>query len=867
LSVRTLLIVSVACVTFGQTYTISTIAAGAQPINIPGTAAALSPGDIATDAAGNLFLVNRNTILRLDASTGILTLIAGNGSTGASGDGGPAAGAQLYSPAGLALDSAGDLYIADAGNNRIRKVTGGVITTVLANGLSNPQAIALDPAGNLFIADTGNQRICKFAGGVLVTVAGNGTTGFGGDSGPAISASLNSPYGLAIDSSGNLYIADTENQRIRKVTNGVITTIAGNGTPGFSGDGGPATSAQFATPLGLAVDPTGSLYVADRDNSRVRKVANGVITTAASSAQPVSVALDAVDNLYVSGASSGQIGKVTNGVIATVAGGGTPSGLSAPSGVAVDSAGNLYVTDPVNNAVWKISGGSIASLASASAQWNHPSAVAVDSAGNVYIADSGNSRIRKATAEVITTVAGNGTNGFSGDGGPATSAQLNGPLGIAVDSAGNLYIADSNNYRVRKVAGGIITTVAGSGTPGLSCNGGPATAANLYEPFGVAVDSTGNLYISDFLDGCVRKVSNGVITTPVAGNLLQGYGGDNGPATSSGLFGPAGIALDSAGNLFIADSDNQRIRKVSGGVITTIAGNGTQGFSGDGGPAFNAQLNTPSGVAVDSSGNVYVADIGNNRIRLLTPAASPSINVGGIVNSATTRLGVAAGSIASVYGNFLVNSSSTASGLPLPTRLGGVTLLAGIGLSAPLFAVVPHQVNFQIPWELAGQSEVQLSTMVDGQISTAQTLLLAPFAPGIFSTNGQGSGQGAVLDTSYHLVDSSNPASAGSTVVQIYCTGLGGVTNQPPSGSAPANDQLSETTATPIVTVGGVPAQVLFSGLAPGTVGEYQVNVLVPAGSPKSSAVPVVIAFGDSVLPNGSHIGGVVSNTVTIAVQ
>ena len=633
----------------------------------------------------------------------------------------------------------------------------------------------------------------------------------------------------------------------------MITTAAGNGTQGFSGDNGPAANAQLSNPISVAVDSPGNLYIADRYNNRIR--------------------------------------KVTNGVIATVAGGGAPIGCNGPavscqfgnpSGVAVDSAGNLYITDTASDRLWKVSNGLIAVVAgngtpgfsgdngpAASAQLNTPFGVAVDSAGNVYFADSGNNRVRKVVNGTITTVAGNGTAGFSGDGGPATSAQFDMPYGVAVDSAGNLYIADTGNNRVRRVSNGAITTVAGNGVPYFNGGDGLATAIALDRPDGVAVDAAGNLYISEHeYAKRIRKVSSGMITT-VAGNGESGFGGDNIPAIGTGLSDALGMALDSAGNLFIADFIDQRIRKVSNGVITTVAGNGTQGFSGDGGPAFNAQLSGPQGVAVDSSGTVYIADGGNSRIRLLTPAGSPSINTGGVVNAASSARAqpVVPGSIASVYGTFLVNSSSTASSLPLPMDLGGVSLLFGSGLSAPLFVVSGGQVNFQVPWELAGQSQALISVMVYGQISGAQTMPLTPFAPGIFSMNGQGTGQGAVLDTSYRLVDSSNPATAGRSVLQIFCTGLGAVTNQPPSGSPPLNNQLSETTTTPMVTIGGVQAQVLFSGLAPGSVGEYQVNALVPAGSSKGSAVPVVIAFGESVTASGVHIGGATSNTVTIAVQ
>ena len=354
--------------------------------------------------------------------------------------------------------------------------------------------MAVDAAGTLYIADSGNNRIRKESGGTITTVAGNGNQGFSGDGGLATGASLNAPQGVAVDSTGNLYIADSFNDRIRKVSSGTVTTVAGNGAYRFSGDGGPSTSASL----------------------------------------------------------------------------------------------------------------------------NFPSGVATDSAGNLYIADLGSFRIRKVSEGRITTAAGNGSAGFSGDGGAATSASL-GPSDpyylseIAVDSAGNLYIADYWNNRIRKVSGGTITTVAGNGNQGFSGDGGPATRAALNTPQGVAVDSAGNLYIADTDNNRIRKVSGGTITT-VAGNGNQGFSGDGGPATRAALNTPQGVAVDSAGNLYIADTDNNRIRKVSGGTITTVAGNGNQGFSGDGGPAASASLNYPVGAAVDSAGNLYIADTDNNRI-------------------------------------------------------------------------------------------------------------------------------------------------------------------------------------------------------------------------------------------------------------
>ena len=343
---------------------------------------------------------------------------------------------------------------------------------------------------------------------IIKTVAGNGTYGYSGDGGIADSAKLNSPFGVAVDASGNLFIADEYNKVIRKVsTNGIITTVAGNGTYGYSGDGGSATSAKLNYPTGVAVDASGNLFIADEENHRIRKVS-------------------------------------TSGVITTVAGNGT-KGYNGDGGIA-DSA-ELY----------------------------YPTGVAVDASGNLFIADQYNNRIRKVSKSgIITTVAGNGygagTNngGYSGDGGSAISAELNGPNDVAVDAIGNLFIADQGNNVIRKVSTtGIITTVAGNGILGYSGDGGSADSAELNYPTGVAVDASGNLFIADYNNHRIRKVSTNGITTTVAGNGTPGYSGDGGSADSAELYYPSGVAVDASGNLFIADLNNNRIREVIGGAV------------------------------------------------------------------------------------------------------------------------------------------------------------------------------------------------------------------------------------------------------------------------------------------------------------
>ncbi len=639
---------------------------------------------VTVDPSGNVLTADpsNNQVFRITIG-GTLNVVAGNGIPDFSGDGGPAAFASLDYPQGVAADAAGNVYILDVFNSRIRKVSNGIITTIAGNGIPtfsgdggpatsasinvNYGGIAIDAAGNIYIADDLNQRVRKVSNGIITTVAGNGTQGFSGDGGPAINAALNGPSRVTLDGAGNLYIADSGNQRVRKVSNGIITTVAGNGNPGFGGDGGPATSAYFNYPSGLTFDAAGNLYIADTLNYRIREVSNGIITTVAGTGTlgfsgdggpataaelyaPYGVAVDAAGNLYIADASNRRIRKVSNGIINTFAGNGQyrfsgdggpaiSATFYSPQGLAMDAAANVYIGD--GNRIRKVSNGIITTVAgngsygfsgdgaSATSAAIQSTGVAVDAGGNLYIADIGNSRIRKVSNGTITTVAGNGKVAFSGDGGPATSASLEGPYSVALDAAGNIFMADNGNNRIREVSNGIITTVAGSGPScsptscgSFSGDGGPATSATLSQPNGVTVDAAGNIYIADTYNNRIRKVTNGIVTT-VAGDGIQGFSGDGGSAIGASLNKPYGVAVNASGNLYIADTGNNRIRKVSNGNMTTVAGNGRAAFAGDGGLATAASLNFPTVVTVDSAGNLYIADSTNSRIRevLASPPA------------------------------------------------------------------------------------------------------------------------------------------------------------------------------------------------------------------------------------------------------
>lgn len=671
---------------------------------------------LAADAKGNIFLSdqNTNTVYRIDVATGIITTFAGNGGGTFSGDNGPARQAGLKGPRGLAFDNAGNLYIADHDNGRVRRVAAGteIITTFAGSDqepvghgdggpataafLRGPTAVAWHQ-GSLYIADDGyaeNNVRRVDPQGVITTVAGKGgLPEFSGDGGPAIAAGFSSPLAVALDAAGNLYIADGENRRVRRVdaTSKIITTVIGGGNPADEvGDNGPGTEAALVFPTALAFDPSGKLHVADayhryglvRRWDPVTKIVDTVVGNGtygggdgnlakeAGLYAPFALTFDPAGNLYVHDAANGTVRRVaaTTQIIETFAGGGTFIGdglvataaiLQTPQGIAVDRSGNLFIADTGHSLVRRVDGktGVITTFAgilneccggefepgaaATDAYIGFPVDVAFDAAGDAYIADPHSGRVlRIDSAGKISVYAGGGNpSDDTGDNGPATEARIF-PLALAFDAAGNLFIVDhayGGPHRVRKVDAQTkrITTIAGGMDEGFSGDGGPATAALLHTPNGVAVDRTGNVFIGDSLNYAIRRVDAGTgnITTYAGRGNPSSGNGDNQPATSATLY-PAHIAIDARNDdLYVADGNGHRVRRIDPvtKIITTIAGGGDGDFSGDNGAAVAARLNFGyelSGLAVDGVGRVYVADSKNNRVRVVNacrPAAAATL--------------------------------------------------------------------------------------------------------------------------------------------------------------------------------------------------------------------------------------------------
>ncbi len=893
-----------------QQYSISTIAGGA-PFATPAAATGISIGQprrVALDSTGNVYFSSGNCVYKMSGAT--IALLAGNSRPGFSGDGGPASNAQLNAPQGVAVDSSGNIYIADTNNNRVRIVTkNGIINTFAGTGqvggvgnfgdggpanqayLHLPGGLAVDSTGNVYIADTGDNTIRKITtDGIINTIAGDGLPSYTGDGSLATTAELHSPEDVAVDGSGNVYIADTGNAYIRKVTtDGNINFIAGDGSIGYSGDGAAANLAGLIEPYAIALDSSGNVYFTEPEDGRVREItiSNGFINTivgngnlgfsgdggAAAKATthlPTGLAIDSSGNLYIADSLNNRIRKVSGTTISTIAGSGvfsysgdggpaTAAQLNSPQAVAVDASGNVYVADTSNNVVRQISAKGVISTiagngtagfggdngAATSAQLSAPQGVAVDASGNVYVADTANARVRKISGGTITTVAGSGTPGYAGDGAAATSAQLNTPVGLAVDKSGNLYIADVGASVVRKVStGGIITTVAGNGAQGYSGDTGPATGAMLNGPEGVAVDGAGNLYITDTLNAVVREVTPGGTITTLAGSGIDGYSGDSGLAGNAQLGSPTGIAVDSTGNLYVADS-GARIRKVfASGIITTIAGSGVRGYAGDGGIATSATLNGAAGIAVDSKGDIFIADAANNAVRELVFTGS-GLSISAVTNGASNQAGaIAPGEVLVIYGSNIGAASLTTyqltSGGALSTSLAGTSVYVN-GAPAPIVYTSPNQVSAIVPFSVTG-STAQVFVLNKNQSTAPVTVNLAASATAVFTANGSGQGQAAAVNQDGSVNGPAHPASSGK-IVSIYITGAG-QTNPPGQDGVPVSGAPLPVPALIVnVAIGGKSAVVQFAGGSPGTVaGVMQVNVVVPSGLPAGNASLIVQA-------------------------
>ncbi len=625
--------------------------------------------------------------------------------------------------------------------------------------------------------------VTTIAGSIPAAIGRNvtPTAGYGGDGNPAISATLNGPASVAIDSKGNMFIADQVNNVIRMVTasSGNISTVAGTNVSGYGGDGGPATSAQ----------------------------------------------------------------------------------MQSPDTVVVDSKGNFYFSDVLNSAV----------------------------------------RVVNTSTRVISTFAGSQSQGtgFSGDGGAATASALNRPAGIFFDTAGNMYIADGGNERIREVTAstGIINTIVGDGQQGYLPVGGAALSAHLDGPRQIAVAANGDIYFADSFNNQIRKVSAGVISL-VAGSpaALYGYFGDGGLATNALLNDPTGIALDSAGNLYICDTFNHVIRMVTpDGIIHTIAGSTTgptPGYSGDGGPALSALFNAPASVIVDSAGNLYVCDYGNDIVRKLTPSSAPSgppptPSIKGVISASGFggMSSIAPGTWIEIYGTNLASATrqwvtsgptSDFSGINAPTGLNQTTVSVA-GQAAFVEYISPNQVNAQVPGNIAlGTEPVVVST--PGGASAAFNINVNLQQPGLYAPaqfvsiigGQQVPWVGAlfpdfstfVFPTGSFSGITSRPAKPGDTIV-FFGIGFAPVPGNPP-GQIPQASAGLTLPLLPNFYFNGVQAQVTYAGLAPSFIGLYQFNVIVPP-LPVPVGTPTPVAVTITVNQNGTQVPG--TQTLYTAVE
>ncbi len=752
----------------------------------------------------------------------------------AGGPGGPGmadglgSAARFNTPDGVTVDRLGNVYVVDSVNNSIRKITpGGLVTTLAgtpgtkgsADGtgaaarFNNPLGIAVDIAGYLYVADAGNSTIRKISpGGVVTTLAGT-PGGQGSADGLGSAGWFWYPRAVAVDSAGTLYVAD--NSTIRKVTaTGLVSTLAGKPGP-WGGADGTGPDAQFGGPGGITVDHTGTVYVADTMTNRMRKITpDGVVTTlrdafgrVISIYNPHGIVVDDSGNLFVTVQYSNLVMKIapdgTSSVVAglttwpysSVDGTGTEARFNGPAGVTIDGTGNLFVADSGGNCIRKVTSlGVVTTLAGLAngignvdatgpdARFYEPGGVTVDGAGNVYVADALNMEIRKITpAGIVTTVAGTNTWTYPGGvDGIGADARFYYPNGVVTDKGGLLYVADTFDHAIRQIApGAVVTTVAGTLTWYNSGSvDGTGSAARFRYPDRVAVDGTGNLYVSDSGNHTIRKIAPGGVVTTLAGTAGTA-GNIDGTGSFARFNDPTGISIDGLGNIYVADTGNGTIRKITqAGVVTTLAGTaGVTGAADGTGPA--ASFNHLQDVAVDTAGNLFVADSGNNTIRMITPGGAVT-TIGGIAGVIGSEDGIgtaarfnnptglavdASGNLyVTEYGNSAVRKAQLASIPVITAQPVGQTLAPGsnVQFSVSATSILPLTYQWYVNGSAfngatgntlsfanarttdAGDYTVVITNALGSVTSTKATLTVASSTPTPPADTGSGGGGGSM---------------------------------------------------------------------------------------------------------------------------
>ena len=809
------------------------------------------PVALAFDPAGNLYMADEKWyVVRQVNSSGMISTFAGSSTaTPGAGVNGPASGFGFAGPDGIAADATGDIYIADngQGSRSIEKVSNGTISKVAgqfgfhgvptdgpaANSpLTSPTGLAVDSGGNLFFTDTEYCGIWEINTSLtLSNFAGNGTCGFTGD-GAASGHALNLPSYLAFSAPNSLYVSDVGNQRIRQISAGRMTTVAGTGVPGYNGDGMAAASAQISGPEGIAADTAGNVYFAEITGRRVRKIdAQGIIhtvagvgaslplgdggpATAAVFITPVGVVSDGNGTFYVSDASTSTIRKITpDGKITTVAGTGLPG----------------YNGD---------------NIPAKQAQLNLPFALALDSQKNLYFSDTQNERVRMIDAQGnIQTVAGTGTLGYNGDNMAANQAQLGTPRGITFDSKGNLYIAEADNHRLRMVSNGIITTIAGiNAQSGLapetdSGDGLEAATASFVFLWGVAVDSAGNIYTADHGTFRVRKIGTDGIIRPFAGQTYdEGVSGDGGFSTNSLLDDASQVAVDSKGDVFITGQN--RIREVTiDGIIHTPIGGGTEIGSGNGQLATSVNLTIPGQVWPAPDGTAYVTSGGDVSVFHFLTGQISREGVQNVADFSNTGA-VSPGEILVMYGSGLGPATLTPPAFPpnataFPTQIANTQVLFD-GTAAPLFYVQSGIVALAVPFEIAGQSLTHVQVSVNGTLTNEVDMRVTPYTPGIWKS---------AVNADGHINSASNPANRGD-IISFYVTG-GGQTTPPLTDGQFVNDNTHLMNGKVQVLIGNELPPIIYAGAAPGSVaGQMQIVFRIPTDALTGSSVGILMLVG-----------------------